>query len=39
VVKREKYLPAAQVKQVEQFLNSPAKWSAAHGGASSFPSS
>ena len=39
VVKRDKYLPAAQLKQVEKFLNAPAEWSEAHGGASSFPSS
>src|SRR5689334_10959071 len=38
VVKRDKYLPAAQLKEVEKFLNSPAEWSKAHGGASSFPS-
>jgi orotate phosphoribosyltransferase len=38
VVKRDKYLPAAQVKEVEKFLNAPAEWSKAHGGASSFPS-
>src|SRR5258705_4655919 len=38
LVKREKYLAATQLKEVEKFLNAPAEWSAAHGGASSFPS-
>lgn len=39
VVKHEGYLPEAQVGEVEKFLNSPAQWSAAHGGAASSPSS
>jgi orotate phosphoribosyltransferase len=39
VVKRGTYLPAAQIAEVEKFLNSPAEWSAAHGGAVSSPSS
>ena len=38
VVKAGGYLPAAQVDEVEKFLNAPATWSAAHGGVSSFPS-
>ncbi len=38
VVKQGNYLAAAQVDQVEKFLNAPAEWSAAHGGVSSFPS-
>jgi orotate phosphoribosyltransferase len=38
VVKQTNYLPAAQIGQVEKFLHSPAEWSAAHGGVSSFPS-
>lgn len=38
VVKAGGYLPAAQVDEVEKFLNAPAAWSAAHGGVSSFPS-
>jgi hypothetical protein len=39
VVQQGNYLAAAQVAEVEKFLNAPAEWSAAHGGASSFPSS
>jgi len=39
VVKADQYLPAPQIAAVEKFLNGPAAWSAAHGGASSFPSS
>ena len=35
VVKKDRYLPAAQLAEVEQFLHEPAKWSAAHGGVSS----
>jgi orotate phosphoribosyltransferase len=35
VVKKDGYLGAAQVAEVESFLHDPAKWSAAHGGASS----
>jgi orotate phosphoribosyltransferase len=38
VVKQADYLPAAQVGEVEKFLNAPAEWSAAHGGVASFPS-
>ena len=32
VVMNGRYLPPAQVTQVEQFLHDPAKWSASHGG-------
>src|SRR5262245_9219823 len=39
LVKRGRYLPAKQLREVEKFLKSPAEWSAAHGGVSSFPSS
>ncbi len=35
VVKRERYLGAAQLEEVEKFLNAPAQWSAAPGGVSS----
>jgi len=35
VVKKDGYLKAAQIAEVEKFLHEPAKWSAAHGGASS----
>ena len=35
VVKKDKYLKPAQIAEVEKFLHEPAKWSAAHGGASS----
>ncbi len=35
VVKKDAYLKGAQVAEVEKFLHEPAKWSAAHGGASS----
>ena len=35
VVKKDGYLGAPQVAEVESFLRDPAKWSAAHGGASS----
>ena len=38
VVKKTAYLPLAQTAEVEKFLHSPAEWSAAHGGVSSFPS-
>jgi len=38
VVKKGGYLEAAQIDEVEKFLREPAKWSAAHGGVSSFPS-
>jgi orotate phosphoribosyltransferase len=37
-VKKGGYLEAAKIAEVEKFLHEPAKWSAAHGGASSFPS-
>jgi orotate phosphoribosyltransferase len=39
VVKQGNYLAGAQVTEVEKFLNAPAEWSAAHGGASSFGAS
>ncbi len=39
VVKKDAYLKPAQISQVESFLHEPAKWSAAHGGASSPASS
>jgi orotate phosphoribosyltransferase len=38
VVKKGGYLQSAQITEVEKFLHEPAKWSAAHGGVSSFPS-
>src|SRR5256714_1227901 len=38
VVKKDAYLKAPQIAEVEKFLHEPAKWSAAHGGAST-PSS
>jgi orotate phosphoribosyltransferase len=38
-VKKRAYLDNARIAEVEKFLHEPAKWSAAHGGASSFPSS
>jgi len=38
LVKKTSYLPSAQTAEVEKFLHAPAAWSAAHGGASSFPS-
>ena len=37
-VKKGGYLDAGKIAEVEKFLHEPAKWSAAHGGASSFPS-
>ena len=37
VVKKGGYLGAEQIAEVESFLHAPAKWSAAHGGVSSFP--
>jgi orotate phosphoribosyltransferase len=37
-VKKGGYLETAKIAEVEKFLHEPAKWSAAHGGASSFPS-
>jgi orotate phosphoribosyltransferase len=37
IVKKDRYLEAAQLAEVERFLHEPAKWSAAHGGASAFP--
>jgi orotate phosphoribosyltransferase len=39
VVKKDGYLKPAQLGEVEKFLHQPAKWSAAHGGVSAFPSS
>jgi orotate phosphoribosyltransferase len=38
VVKKGGYLQSPQIAEVEKFLHEPAKWSAAHGGVSSFPS-
>jgi orotate phosphoribosyltransferase len=38
-VKKGGYLEAGKIAEVEKFLHEPAKWSAAHGGVSSFPSS
>jgi orotate phosphoribosyltransferase len=38
VVKKGGYLQSQQIAEVEKFLHEPAKWSAAHGGVSSFPS-
>jgi orotate phosphoribosyltransferase len=38
VVKQGAYLAPAQIAEVEKFLHAPAEWSAAHGGAASFPS-
>ena len=38
VVKKGGYLQATQIAEVEKFLHEPAKWSAAHGGVSAFPS-
>ena len=38
VVKQGGYLPTTQIGEVEKFLNAPAQWSAAHGGAASSPS-
>jgi len=37
-VKKGGYLETAKIAEVEKFLHEPARWSAAHGGASSFPS-
>lgn len=39
LVKRDGQLAPAQVGEIEKFLHAPAAWSAAHGGAASFPSS
>ena len=39
VVKQDRYLAPAQLAEVENFLNAPAEWSAAHGGVSSFAGS
>jgi len=39
VVKQGGYLPAPQISEVEKFLNAPAQWSAAHGGAANSPAS
>jgi orotate phosphoribosyltransferase len=38
VAKEQGYFDARTLGEVEAFLNNPAEWSAAHGGASSFPS-
>ena len=38
VVKKDAYLGVAQIAEIEKFLNAPAEWSAAHGGASTFGS-
>ena len=38
VLKKQNYLPAQQIDEIERFLKNPAVWSAEHGGASSFPS-
>jgi orotate phosphoribosyltransferase len=38
VVKKDGYLAAAQIAEVEKFLSAPAEWSAAHGGVSTFGS-
>src|SRR5438105_9953957 len=38
VVKKDGYLKARQLAEVEKFLHEPAKWSAAHGGVSTPPS-
>jgi orotate phosphoribosyltransferase len=37
VVKKGGHLENGQIAEVEKFLHSPAQWSAAHGGVSSFP--
>ena len=37
VCKQEHYFDANTLDEVESFLNNPIEWSAAHGGASSFP--
>ena len=39
VVKQGGHFAPTVIDEVERFLNSPAKWSAAHGGVSSFPES
>lgn len=39
VAREQGYFEEATLKEVEAFLNSPMAWSAAHGGASSFPES
>ena len=36
-LKKQNYLPAQQIDEIERFLHNPAVWSAGHGGASSFP--
>jgi len=38
VVKKDRLFAAEQIAEVEKFLHEPAKWSAAHGGVSAFPS-
>src|SRR5690349_19897106 len=37
VAKKDRYLEATQLAEVERFLHEPAQWSAAHGGVSAFP--
>ena len=37
VAKKRNYFSSEQISQVEAFLAEPAKWSAAHGGADTFP--
>lgn len=39
VVKSGGYFETKAIEEVERFLNAPAQWSAAHGGASAFPQS
>ncbi len=39
VAKTMEYFDAGTLREVEAFLNNPAEWSAAHGGASELPSS
>ena len=39
VVKQGGHFEAKVIDEVERFLNAPAQWSAAHGGASTFPES
>ncbi|MEF2552671.1 orotate phosphoribosyltransferase [Aurantimonas sp. A2-1-M11] len=39
VAKEQGYFDDRTLREVEAFLNNPLEWSAAHGGASSFPSS
>lgn len=37
IAKESNYFSTATIAEVEKFLHEPAKWSAAHGGATSFP--